>query len=324
VSDHNRRLEMSQQNDKGLHPRNLHKDRYDFEALSTTTPELKNYVATNPHGDLSIDFSDPQAVITLNKALLAHFYKVKVWSIPKGHLCPPIPGRADYLHHMADLLGRCHGGVVPYGKEINVLDIGVGANGIYPLIGRSFYSWRFVGSDIDAKALANVAQIVNDNEILDGGITLRHQEDSERIFDGIIAKNDRFDFTLCNPPFHRSAEEAAAGSQRKVRNLTKDKSKKAKLNFGGQANELWCPGGEAAFIRKMIEESKLHAKKVFWFSTLVSKKENLPNIYKALVAAKSVEYHTIEMKHGQKVTRIVFWTYLSKVKQKAWVKARWS
>ena len=40
----------------------------------------------------------------LNKALLAHFYAVKHWDIPDGFLCPPVPGRADYVHHLADLL----------------------------------------------------------------------------------------------------------------------------------------------------------------------------------------------------------------------------
>ncbi len=38
------------------------------------------------------------------------------------------------------------------------------------------------------------------------------------------------------------------------------------LNFGGQQQELWCEGGEVAFIKKMIEESKGFAKQVMWFT----------------------------------------------------------
>ena len=40
----------------------------------------------------------------LNRAILMHHYGVKSWDIPAGYLCPPIPGRADYIHSVADLL----------------------------------------------------------------------------------------------------------------------------------------------------------------------------------------------------------------------------
>jgi 23S rRNA (adenine1618-N6)-methyltransferase len=38
---------------------------------------------------------------------------------------------------------------------VRVLDIGVGANCVYPLIGHAEYGWRFLGVDIDEAALAN-------------------------------------------------------------------------------------------------------------------------------------------------------------------------
>ena len=58
---------------KTLHLRNFHNDRYDFNALIKTNPDLQEFVKPNKYGDLSIDFANPQAVISLNKALLAHF-----------------------------------------------------------------------------------------------------------------------------------------------------------------------------------------------------------------------------------------------------------
>ena len=88
----------------GLHPRNRHHQRYDLPALCQAHPDLQGYITLNPLGEQTIDFANPQAVKALNKALLAHFYAVKHWDIPDGFLCPPVPGRADYIHHLADLL----------------------------------------------------------------------------------------------------------------------------------------------------------------------------------------------------------------------------
>ncbi len=314
---------MPKNREKGLHPRNPHNARYDFTALIESEPKLAPFVRLNPYGDLSVDFTDPEAVLLLNRALLSHFYNITNWKIPRHYLCPPIPGRADYIHYIADLLAGSNGGDIPTGAKITALDIGVGANCIYPIIGHSVYGWQFVGAEIDPTAIRSAEALVANNPSLSGNIELRQQTNPDHIFSGIIGKNDRFDFTLCNPPFHSSEEEASAGTQRKIRNLTHKKSTKKTLNFGGQANELWCEGGESGFIRKMVRESSTHAKKVFWFSTLVAKKENLPAIYKALKQVCPAEVHTIEMRQGQKVSRIIAWTFLSKTMQKQWREERW-
>ncbi len=312
---------MSRSNNKSLHPRNLHNDRYDFEALIKSESHLAPFVRENQYGDLSIDFADSEAVIMLNKALLAHFYRVTKWEIPANYLCPPIPGRADYIHYMADLLAASNGGKIP-GENVVALDVGVGANCIYPIVGSTVYGWRFVGSDIDTVSIRSATSLVENNEVLQGKIEIRQQRNPDNIFTWIIGKNERFDFTLCNPPFHRSAEEARSGTARKNRNLTKGKNKNSTLNFGGQSNELWCPGGELAFIKKMIRQSVVHGKKVLWFSTLVSKKENLSAVYKALKVLNPVDIKTIEMKQGQKTTRIVAWTFLTKTMQAQWYSGR--
>ena len=309
---------MQKKQNKTLHPRNMHNQRYDFEALITSEPKLNEFVSLNKYNDLSIDFADPKAVLTLNKALLSHFYKIKNWDIPLNYLCPPIPGRADYIHYIADLLAKSNNGKIPKGKNIKGLDIGVGANCIYPIIGSSVYSWKFVGSDIDSTSINSANKIVELNDSLKDTIECRLQLDNDNIFTGIINKDDKFDFTICNPPFHKSAKEAQMGSSRKVKNLTNKKTKKPTLNFGGQNNELWCDGGETAFIKKMINQSTLYKQNCFWFTTLVSKKENLPVIYKALKEVKPFEIHTIEMKQGQKTTRFIAWTFLTKKMQSSW------
>lgn len=309
-------------NTKTLHPRNFHNNRYDFKELIKTKPELKEFVKPNKYGDISIDFANPQAVIFLNKALLDHFYSIKNYIIPDGYLCPPIPGRADYIHHIADLLAISNNGIIPKGKAVIGLDVGIGANGIYAIIGSSVYDWDFVGSDIEIESIKSVENIVNSNESLKGKIECRVQTNPENIFTGIINKDDFFDFTLCNPPFHKSLKDAMEGNKRKVQNLTKEKTAKNALNFGGKNNELWCKGGEISFIKNMIKESLEFKNNSLWFTTLVSKKENLPFIYKALEDIKAVEIKTIDMSQGQKITRIVAWTFLNKEEQKSWFRNR--
>ncbi|QLI81698.1 23S rRNA (adenine(1618)-N(6))-methyltransferase RlmF [Chitinibacter fontanus] len=293
-----------------LHPRNPHQGRYDFPALIAASHELAAFVAKNAYGDDSIDFANPQAVKALNRALLAHFYGIKFWDTPDGYLCPPIPGRADYVHTLADLLAE-KTGQIPRGDTVSGLDIGVGANAIYPMLGRASYGWQFVGSDIDPVSLQNAAHIFASNAVLKDGLETRWQKTAQHIFTGIIGPDDYFDFTLCNPPFHASAADAAAGSNRKLRNLGLSQStrQQPKLNFAGQHNELWCVGGEARFIAQMIIESQQFATQVGWFTTLVSKSDNLPAIYRALQRVKAVDVRTLPMAQGQKQSRIVAWRF---------------
>jgi len=307
---------------KSLHPRNFHNNRYDFPQLLKSLPKLKNYVFKNKYDELSIDFSNAKAVLTLNKALLSHFYDIKEWSIPDGYLCPPIPGRADYLHYIADILAKSNNNKIPKGSNIKGLDIGIGANCIYPIIGNSVYGWSFVGSDIEKESIKSSQKIIESNNSLKGNVHCRIQTSHDNIFTGIIKENDRFDFTLCNPPFHKSQEQAQEGNKRKVQNLTKQVVKKASLNFGGKSNELWCKGGEVAFIKTMIKQSKIYSKNCFWFSTIVSKKDNLKFIYDTLDYVKPIEIETIKMKHGQKISRIIIWTFLTKEEQKQWA-SKW-
>jgi 23S rRNA (adenine1618-N6)-methyltransferase len=292
-----------------LHPRNPHRFRYDFKQLLGACPELSPYVFVNKYGTETIDFANPDGVKMLNSAMLKHFYKISYWDIPPQYLCPPIPGRADYIHYIADLLADSNRGLIPEGKSVKILDIGVGANCVYPIIGASAYSWDFVGSDIDPVAIQSANHIIASNPVLSGKIECRLQLAEVHIFKGIIKHDEVFDVSICNPPFHASLAEATAGNQRKVKNLG-GKNAKSTLNFGGKSSELWCEGGEVSFIRKMIEESATIPHQCRWFTSLVSKKENLPSIYHALKKAKVLEFRTIEMAQGQKISRIVAWSFL--------------
>lgn len=303
-----------------LHPRNIHRSRYDFDLLISNCPELKAFISINKFGIETIDFSNPLAVKTLNKALLQTYYDIQNWDIPKNYLCPPIPGRADYIHYIADLLAETNNGQIPEGNSVMGLDIGTGANLIYPILGNSIYNWSFVATDIYKTSIENCSKIIEANPKLIDAISLQQQTESRFIFKNIIIPEDRFAFTMCNPPFHASAEEANKSTSRKVSNLNPKEKKNTNpvLNFGGQNAELWCNGGEIGFVTQMIYESVKYASQCLWFTTLVSKKENLSSIYKTLKKVNAVSVKTIEMSQGQKNSRIVAWSFLSNTEQQKW------
>ena len=104
---------------KSLHPRNKHINGYDFEFLQEKYPALTPFLIEK-YGKTTVDFSSPKAVRAFNSALLFAHYGIKDWHFAEENLCPPIPGRVDYIHHLADLIkGE---------KEVKVLDIGTGAS----------------------------------------------------------------------------------------------------------------------------------------------------------------------------------------------------
>lgn len=303
-----------------LHPRNKHQGRYNLKVLSHTCPDLKPFIIPlNEKEDETIDFADPDAVKMLNKALLETYYGVKNWGIPENYLCPPIPGRADYIHHIADLLATSNQGVIPKGKHIKVLDIGVGANCVYPLIGNHEYEWLFTGVDVDPKAIENAESIIEANPHLKGKIKFRLQNNVKDIFKGAIEKTERFDLSICNPPFYASIEEAKNATLKKLNNLNEKKITQVKQNFGGQNRELWCYGGEGKFINDMIHQSKDFATSCLWFSTLVSNKAHLQNAYAQLEKLGALAIKTLPMGQGNKISRVLAWTFLSPEQHQKWM-----
>lgn len=297
-----------------MHPRNRHKGRYDLEKLAKGFPALAPFVGPNAHGDLSVDFANPAAVKALNAALIKDLYGLEHWDIPPGYLCPPVPGRADHVHHAADLLaGR--DGTIPRGPQVRVLDIGVGANVVYPIIGRGEYGWSFVGTDVDPAALRCAGAIVGANPLLKGHLELRRQT-PPAVLKGVILPGERFALTMSNPPFNSSAAEADAGTRRKWENLGRDP--RQERNFGGSGlgpersrtgGELWCPGGEAAFAKTMVEESPAFADQVGWFTVLLSKVETIDGLKGSLKRVKAADVRVLDMAQGNKKSRLLAWTF---------------
>ena len=317
---------MSNSNSPTLHPRNRHQVidgvAYHFDTLTAANPDLKSHIVERKKGHQTIDFADPNAVRELNRALLLAYYGIHFWQIPENVLCPPVPGRADYIHHLADLLANSNDGVIPTGKKIKGIDVGTGANLIYPIIGRHEYQWSFVGSEVNPLSFQCAATLIKSNPYLKSHVKVKKQDNANYFFNGIVQPEQKFAFTLCNPPFHRSAEEASAANAQKVENLAKSKSLPPQatqsLNFGGQNSELWCNGGEVEFVCNMIKESIQIKQQVLWFSSLVSKKDSLKIIESELKKAKVQEYKIIDMGQGHKISRFVAWTFIPQTQHKTW------
>ena len=284
------------QRDKGLHTNNKFNTSYDFDELIIKNSSLKEFVLENKFGSISIDFSNPTAVKELNKALLYTYDKISTWIFPDENLCPPIPGRLDYIHHLADLISE--------EKNIKILDIGTGATCIYPLLGVAEYNWDLVAIDIDINSLDTAQDIIDDNS-LDTKIKLRQQLDENQILKGILNDDDSFSAVICNPPFYKSAEEARGANRRKNRNLGNSSVR----NFAGNNNELWYIGGEKAFLHNYLFESSLYKDRSIWFTSLVSKKENVESMEKSSKKLGATAFKVIPMNQGNKVTRIVCWKY---------------
>ena len=292
-----------------MHAQNPYGNRYDLKRLTKHYHALEKFIVLNPSGEETIDFSSSEAVFALNKSMLLADFKLGDYELPSGYLIPPVPGRLDYLLHVRDFLTEKFN--VSENSQLNGLDMGSGANGIYCILGAQYFNWKMVGSETDAKAVEIANANIQKTKGLNDKIEIRHQQDKGSLFKNTIQANEQFDFVVCNPPFHSSKEEALKGSLRKVKNLGGYAAKeKFLLNFEGQANELWCNGGEVLFIKRLIKESVGFKNQVKVFSTLVAKSESVAAIKKQLSKVKA-NFEVIPMALGNKKGRYVMWWFES-------------
>jgi 23S rRNA (adenine1618-N6)-methyltransferase len=304
-----------------LHPRNRHREGYDYELLMARCPALKPFVKPNHYKKLSIEFVNPEAVKMLNRALLQQYYDIEYWDFPKGYFCPSVPDRADHLHHVADLLAINKQGLLATGSKIKCLDIGVGANCIYPILGAKEYGWSFVGADIDEKALASSQKIIDSNPNLKDLVSCRLQPDPDNAFYGILEKNEVFDVVMCHPPLYATQAAAKAGTFKSPNYNAIKKVRDVNVAING---ENWCEGGEIGFIKNMIRESKQFSNSAYWFTTVVLHEPNISMVLETLDRAAPIQVRTVPMGQIKKITYVVAWSFLPKLQQEIWVKNRWA
>lgn len=162
-----------------MHPRNKYADQLpDFKALGQSFPELQQHLRLH-QGKATIDFRKPAACKALTKALLQHDFAI-TWDVPDGQLVPPVTNRANYIHWLEDLLVLSP---PPNTEVVTGLDVGCGANCIYPLLGAALNGWRFVGTDITDIAIEWAKKNVSSNPNLAKLIEVRQTGHSNKPLD---------------------------------------------------------------------------------------------------------------------------------------------
>ncbi|MFD2914697.1 23S rRNA (adenine(1618)-N(6))-methyltransferase RlmF [Psychroserpens luteus] len=294
-----------------MHKNNKHSKGYDFELLVQSSPKLEEFIFTNSFGNVTIDFANPKAVKSLNTALLKEHYGIDYWEFPDANLCPPIPGRVEYIHVIHNLLKKS--GVK---DKITVLDIGTGASCIYPLLGHAEYGWRFIASEIDKQAIKAAQTIIIKNK-LSKSIELRHQDNEQNILTGILKPTEKVNAAMCNPPFYKDEEHANESTLLKQKGLGKQTSKVVR-NFSGTAKELWYPGGEKAFVHNYLYQSSLLKTNCFWYTCLVSRTQHVLSMETSLKKLGATDFKILQIALGNKISRVVAWTFLTEKEQEDW------
>lgn len=286
-----------------VHARNRYRQPYDLALLARAVPELSAYIRTTPDGRPTVDFTQPAAVRHLNRALLLSDYQLAFYDLPPEALCPAVPSRLDYVHVVADLLQKS---TRRAGRTVG-LDIGTGASLIYPILGVREYGWRFVATDINETSLRAAKAIVSFNPGLRGKVEVRRQTSPQQIFAGVLQPGERYDFTMCNPPFYESEAAARKAAQRKWRKLGRRGT--ATFNFGGQGAELHTPGGEPRFLRAMIAASYRFRSQVEWFTTLVSQRAYLKVAEAGFRQNQPRNKEVIALLTGTKTRQVLAWRW---------------
>lgn len=299
----------------------------DFAALAIKHPSLTPYLVHDPRGKnrATVDFKDANGSRELTRVLLKEYFGVN-WSLPPGQLVPPVPNRTNYIRWIAQLLRLAR----PPGDVVRGLDLGCGANLIYPLLGAAMFGWAFVAADATPIALESARRNVENNPHLAGLIEVREvrpppgvsggtlEGGSERSAAGMETKDGAapdstaphnqggvlrpalrdsdpvFAFTMCNPPFFSTLDKAGLNPN---------------TDHEGTAEEMVCPGGEEAFVRRMIYDSAALKDRVYWFSTMCGKKSTLKAARYQLQQCGAEVIRTTELMQGKTSRWCIAWSF---------------
>ncbi|KAI9506619.1 ribosomal RNA large subunit methyltransferase F-like protein, partial [Coemansia spiralis] len=221
----------------------------------------------------TLDFKNPDAVRTLNKALLRVYFDLDV-TIPNESLCPPVANRLNYIKWIKSNI------IAEFwpGYSIRGLDIGTGASCIYPLLGaRVLANSSFIGTDVNSTSIAVANQNIAANSLENRIQTYLNTDRQTKLpidnsdfpinwdadADGSVLL-----FNMCNPPFYDSPEE-----RQRLRD-TKSIGQPS-LDINGKDDELYTEGGEEMFLSGLVDESAVYQKRIKWYSTMIGKKKTL-------------------------------------------------
>ncbi|KAK9165164.1 hypothetical protein Scep_000355 [Stephania cephalantha] len=99
---------------------------------------------------------------------------------------------------------------------------------------------------------------------------------------------------MCNPPFFESMDEAGTNP---------------KTSCGGTSEEMVCPGGEKAFITRIIEDSVVLKQSFRWFTSMVGRKSNMKPLISKLWAVGVSVVKTTEFVQGETCRWGLAWSF---------------
>ncbi|KAL2405878.1 Psilocybin synthase [Exophiala dermatitidis] len=292
-------------------PDNIYENDVDFTTLALQYPQFAKKL--KPNGQL--DFSDPESVRQLTKSLLHRDFDLTI-DLPEDRLCPPVPNRFNYILFIQRLLDDTspdwHEGYDP-NRTVIGLDIGTGSSAIYPLLAcRQRPAWRFLATEIDEKnrtyALQNITandfqsriKLVNTDPT---GQTLLPVEEIVRM--GI----ERIDIVMTNPPFYPSSSSLLESAHKK--------SRPPNSSCTGAPIEMITPGGEVAFVSRLIDESyslslskarrgtltSVPRLRIQWFSSMLGKLSSVSEIVEALKSRDCTNFAVTEFVQGSQAQK---------------------
>ena len=165
--------------------------------------------------------------------------------LPPGRLIPTLPLRLNYLLWIEDLLAVTGS----KSEVVRGLDIGTGACCIYPILGTRKNKWLFTATEADQINYESSLKTIEKNNLKES-IAIR-KVDADSLLIGVVEPSERYDFSMCNPPFFDSDNLVP-----KTRTAKRPLPICPKSGGSTSASEIAVKGGEVEFLRKLVNESK--------------------------------------------------------------------
>ncbi|KAH9930660.1 S-adenosyl-L-methionine dependent methyltransferase [Fomitopsis serialis] len=279
-----------------MHPRNPYGTAPDFVSLADAYPALKPHLIATASG-VSIDFRDETSQRRLTEALLHRDFSLMI-DVPEVRLCPPVQHRLNYILWLQDVVNATYLTEPPiHHRRVTGVDIGTGASAIYPLLGcRVDAQWSFVATDVDEKSLQYARLNIQNNNLQDR-VSLVQSDPNGPVLQHVLV----FDFTMCNPPFYGSKED--------VKRSAEAKEYQPNAVCTGADVEMITPGGEGAFVCKMVSESLELRSRCRWYTSMLGKLSSLTEVVALLRKHQIDNYAITEFVQGQTRRWAIAWSF---------------
>jgi 23S rRNA (adenine1618-N6)-methyltransferase len=164
-----------------------------------------------------------------------------------------------------------------------------------------FYRADFI-PDIDDHSLQYAERNIEANGLEDR-ITLHRSTAEGPLFPLDALHLHGLDFVMCNPPFYESTEELVT--------CATGKSRPPYTACTGSVTEMVTPGGEVAFVSRMIKESQVLQGRVSWYSSMLGKLSSVIAILEKLKGEGITNFAVAEFIQGTRTRRwAVAWSFL--------------